>query len=1487
MADKRIYTIQINGLQESYDGVVSLRDVLSGLTDTVVNVSKQETKAASTRKEAAAGTDALAKATQKLSEWDRAYQAELALVNKELSDNKKEIKDAIKLQEAQAVVDAKQLDTYRDKQTYLSALNTLIRNHSTATEEDNQAIAAMMQESAALQQELKDVDSQMKIYVRNVGNYPGAAQMVVESHKSLKQELKELKTEMAEMLASGVSKTDEAYLKLAERAGFLKDAMKDANEDITNFASDTRGLTNAINLASSAVNAYQLYNSALQVFGGENEEAAKSMQKMMAVMTLLNSLQQVQNSLLENGSATARLYSKAVEMIEAALGIKKAATEADIATTEAATVAEETNTAVQEANTVAQELNATANEANAASTGAATTAEVSNTGAVTANTTATQANTVATNSMSVAQKAGAVASKTLSVALRAIPLMAIIGLVMALIQNWESIWNWFKKTFPVLDTLSKKFNKFGGFMNAVVTGAKAVGAAIVNWLINPFKTFADVIGKVLKGDFSGAWQAAVDGVKNQFKGTADAFKAEVVKGYAQGQEEMTRKSAAENEKRLEHHKNMITKQKNADGTYRKEYIKAEQAVFDNKKKMYKKGSDEYNKVLEDEARFHQQVEDAKTAATEKGTKARTAAASKAAAEAKKTADEAQKELEKYQKAVDDLIAKSEEAYQDVYKNVLRKSVDAATKAQLENLKKEEEEIIKDFIDRGRQVSEGNFDFYLIDFQKAMSKRRVIMANQLAYEAQVEKQAAEARIASARSRVAEIEQILKSGRQKYREDELKAEQDSLEKEISQTETALKTLFNKYADNPINLPINIDVEGLYERFEDVYMESYDLYQRFSDEINNTTDENRKKILQNQKDNARAAMEIMKLWNPDSIVDGFLGVEDAFEDVADKIWEYYWKLDNEVRKNIDQNTLFINVFDQIGRTAGMSKTQLIEMRGALVDMLDSGESMTETVLPALRTMFSNLQNINVEAALLKEKWEGDEEGLREYLDTFSLLDPTMEEASVKIKDFGDLSYDMMEKLKGADKELDEALKKIAEGHIKSASDIIAQQERIIKNFQEMSKDIKFEPVTDNSKYYDSRIIKLKETRENYALLRDAYETYLDSIEEGSEQMIVWENAWQEKLKNTKFLYGEDSEQYRKMVYEKEQADKAYVVARQKTQEQLDDLKKKENKLDKDYWDGWSKRIKEIYDIFNDNVMQPIQDGLGALFDFELEELQDALDEIEKLLDKAVEAREKSAERMKEINDELRADDGANKEALQQRLAEEEVLLVQREETERALQKEKEKKEKEIKKKEAQMRILELTQKLAEGIANTAVGVTAALKYGFPLGPVFAAIIGAMGALQTAIIAKQIGKAKSQMAKGGKVGENGVSRSHKQGGHRIEDTNIEVEGGEWVINKKSSQKYDTMLRAINDDNIGLVRKQVEIIRERRIVNNNVISKFASGGQINTLTATRAVRDNNDIQAITDLIRQIDFQPTVAVTDINKVNKNLVRVQQYAGKTV
>ena len=248
--------------------------------------------------------------------------------------------------------------------------------------------------------------------------------------------------------------------------------------------------------------------------------------------------------------------------------------------------------------------------------------------------------TAAQEGLSTAQKAGAVASKTLGLALKAIPLMFIIGLVATLVTHWQDIVGWFEKTFPILKTM-------GGAMNALKGVIVGVGKAAVQWLINPFETFAKVIKRIMAGDFTGAVQEAVNGVKKQFTGLASAFKNGFQSQVQRGMEDMTRKAAEEMDKTLTHQKNMITKQKNADGTYRKDYIEANKKMFANRKKMYQKDSDEYRKVLEEEAAFNQQIEDAKTGAVKKSSSERIKAAKDVAQETEKLIKEAEAELKRY------------------------------------------------------------------------------------------------------------------------------------------------------------------------------------------------------------------------------------------------------------------------------------------------------------------------------------------------------------------------------------------------------------------------------------------------------------------------------------------------------------------------------------------------------------------------------------------------------------------------------------------------------------------------------------------------------------------------------------------------------------------------------------------------------------------------------------------------------------------------
>ena len=578
------WKIKIGGIQESVENLTTLKEVLSSIERKVNTVNSNGGFTVSS-KESKKAMDELARLTQKITQYDKEYQIAVEASKGVLKDKNKEVKQLVELEKANIVVQEGAKSTYYEKQQLLSALGMQIKSMNADTDEEKQKQQELISQYSALNKELKDFDASLGNHQRNVGDYKNSIKEAAEELRDIGAEANEAQERLAQMIYEGKGGTKE-FEELAKKAGELKRADELADQAMERHISTMKGLDDVINIAQSATAAFELYTGAMSAFGLESEGATEAMQKMMSAMSIIQSLQTLQESLTGN-TASATLLSKALKA-----------------------------TGVELVQTQMSAIKATA----------------------------------AQEGLSTAQKAGAVASKTLGLALKAIPLMFIIGLVATLVTHWQDVVGWFEKTFPVLKTM-------GGAMNALKGVIVGVGKAVVQWLVNPFETFAKVIKRIMAGDFTGAVQEAVNGVKKQFTGLASAFKDGFQSQVQRGMEDMTRKAATEMDKTLTHQKNMITKQKNADGTYRKEYIEANKKMFANRKKMYQKDSDEYRKVLEEEAAFNQQIEDAKTSSVKKSSAERikaakeaSDAAKKAAQETEKAVKEAEEELKRYNDA---------------------------------------------------------------------------------------------------------------------------------------------------------------------------------------------------------------------------------------------------------------------------------------------------------------------------------------------------------------------------------------------------------------------------------------------------------------------------------------------------------------------------------------------------------------------------------------------------------------------------------------------------------------------------------------------------------------------------------------------------------------------------------------------------------------------------------------------------------------------
>lgn len=546
-------------------------------------------------------------------------------------------------------------------------------------------------------------------------------------------------------------------------------------------------------------------------------------------------------------------------------------------------------------------------------------------------------------------------------------------------------------------------------------------------------------------------------------------------------------------------------------------------------------------------------------------------------------------------------------------------------------------------------------------------------------------------------------------------------------------------------------------------------------------------------------------------------------------------------------------------------------IRTQEELVKIYESGPiEAYEEAVNKLEALKISLITLDRQSAFLDsihdliEQFGIGDESLKSIIDTVILKLRNMVVTTDDVKNaFQDLTKNMGEK---------ELLQftTLIQRMIRTTAEFDTEQNKVADNTKKNIKEVK-----DSLK--NDLINKAKDDIENLTL---KYERESDKTSEAALELITQlEMAWDNYLEHVKQVYGEDSTEFIKAQQEKQNALGKKGFNNQSPINPSESKTKQDNKngmsllggIDDTNWKAlWDpsgetwQNIAKINDLLFENVFDPINEAFQTMLEFQIEEAQEALDEATEMHDKSVEKVEESQDRINELNEKIKNSSGAQLEQYKQQQADEMLLMAQREAEERRLQREKEKREKELEKKQKQQKKLDLQMSLISGIANTAESVTKALTWGWPLGVIFAAIVGAMGAVQTAIIAKQM----SKLADGGLLS----GKSHAQGGIPVGNTGIEVEGGEYVVNKRSTAKYLPLLQALNEE--GARRKTVA----------NQLGKMANGGQLNYERITSNMNSVDTNKVIERTISSIDMHPQVSVVDINRGQKNLTQVRQMAG---
>ena len=222
-------------------------------------------------------------------------------------------------------------------------LNKIRLNEMSAAErQGTEAGRALEQETAAIYEEMKRLQEATGKHQLNVGNYADAA-------KGLKMELTSLIQQMAFLKTNGEQNSEE-YQKMAKRAGELKDAMIDAQNEVKNMSSDTQALDATMGAASAASGGMSAVTGTMALMGQTSETATDAQKNLGAAVGIVSGLTAVQNALQKESNIMTGIRTLQTKAATKAEQLDTAAKKKNVVATTGATVAQKIFNAVAAAN---------------------------------------------------------------------------------------------------------------------------------------------------------------------------------------------------------------------------------------------------------------------------------------------------------------------------------------------------------------------------------------------------------------------------------------------------------------------------------------------------------------------------------------------------------------------------------------------------------------------------------------------------------------------------------------------------------------------------------------------------------------------------------------------------------------------------------------------------------------------------------------------------------------------------------------------------------------------------------------------------------------------------------------------------------------------------------------------------------------------------------------------------------------------------------
>ena len=306
MANK-IYSIQINGLQESVKAVDALSASLDNLDKKIKALEGKAVKIGST------GGDSKSSSTSALSEEEK-IQKQIEQIEEKRLSHAKEIyqnylasKDALKEIEnnSKSIVAAERVQTKTYANT-ISGMKQELADIKSAMQTvdlgDTDQLDKMTQRANELNDALKKIEESYGQFGRNVGNYKSAADGfkgltievngVTRSFDNAKQALMTLKKER-DTLGVGMGRTSNEFKELDE-------VVKQLQSDIKDMATSSQAMDNLLDAMQSITAMASVGQGFASLFGIDASKIDESVKKLLALQNILKGIETISKQMQSN-----------------------------------------------------------------------------------------------------------------------------------------------------------------------------------------------------------------------------------------------------------------------------------------------------------------------------------------------------------------------------------------------------------------------------------------------------------------------------------------------------------------------------------------------------------------------------------------------------------------------------------------------------------------------------------------------------------------------------------------------------------------------------------------------------------------------------------------------------------------------------------------------------------------------------------------------------------------------------------------------------------------------------------------------------------------------------------------------------------------------------------------------------------------------------------------------------------------------------------